>query len=144
MQLSQLCLPAPQIAGLLPARVPSSEPSQDSAPAPFIFDRPNLADLTPAQRVRLYEAADMLLEVAVEFMVGTFNEDALRAAEVMFHRAAGGQSAIRPLGPAAFNAEIDADWLEMLARAKRARPMTPAEAETVVRRTHTQRKSGAL
>ena len=142
-QPQQLMLPAPHIAGLLPAHVPSSEPPPDSAPTPFVFDRPNLADLTAAQRVRLYEAADMLLEIAVEFMVGTFNEDALRAAEVMFHRAAGGKSAIRPLSPATFNAEIDADWLEMLARAKRARPMTPAEAETVVRRARAQRKGGA-
>ncbi len=135
-------LVAPHIAGLLPARVPSSEPPPDSAPAPFVFDRPNLADVTTAQRVRLYEATDVLLEIAIEFMIGTFNEEALRAAEVMFHRAAGGKSAIRPLGPAAFNAEIDADWLEMLARAKRARPMTDAEATETVRQARAQRTGG--
>jgi len=127
-----LLLPAPPpIAGLLPARVPSSEPP--NAPAPFIFDRPALADLTVAQREHLYDATNVLLEIAVEFMLGTFNEDAIRAAEVLFHRAVGGKSSLRPLSPAAFNAEIDADWLEMLARAKRARPITYAEAAETVR-----------
>ena len=90
-----LALPAPApIAGLLPARVPSSEPP--NAPAPFIFDRPALSDLSSQQRERLYDATNVLLEIAVEFMLGTFNEDAIRAAEVLFHRAVGGKSSIRP------------------------------------------------
>ena len=137
-----LALPAPApIAGLLPARVPSSEPPPN-APAPFIFDRPALADLSTAQRERLYEATNVLLEIAVEFMVGAFNEDAIRAAEVLFHRAVGGKSVVRPLSPAAFNAEIDADWLEMLARAKRARPISYAEATETVRHAQAQRQDG--
>ena len=134
-----LALPAPApIAGLLLARVPSSEPPEQSEPAPFIFDRPSLADLTAAQRERLYEGANVLLEITIEFMIGTFNEDALRAAEVMFHRAAGGKSAIRPLGPQAFKAENDADWFAMVARAKAARAMTYAEAENIVRQARRQ------
>ena len=138
-----LALPTPApIAGLLPARVPSSEPPKQVSP--FIFDRPALADLTPTQREHLYEATNVLLEIAVEFMLGTFNEDAIRAAEVLFHRAVGGKSSIRPLSPAAFNAEIDADWLEMLARAKRARPITYAEATETVRHAQAQRQGGAL
>ena len=49
-----LALPAPApIAGLLPARVPSSEPPKQAAPVPFIFDRPALADLTTTQREHL-------------------------------------------------------------------------------------------
>ena len=139
-----LALPAPApIAGLLPARVPSSEPPPN-APAPFIFDRPALADLATQQREHLYDATNVLLEIAVEFILGTFNEDAIRAAEVLFHRAVGGKSTIRPLSPAAFNAEIDADWLEMLARAKRARPITYAEATETVRHAQAQRQGGAL
>ena len=139
-----LALPAPApIAGLLPARVPSSEPPKQAAPAPFIFDRPALADLTAAQREHLYEATNVLLEIAVEFMIGVLNEEAIRAAEVLFHRAVGGKSSIRPLSPAAFNAEIDADWLEMLARAKRARPITYAEATETVRQAQAQRQGGA-
>ena len=138
-----LALPAPvPIAGLLPARVPSSE-ALPNAPDPFIFDRPALADLTTAQREHLYDATNVLLEIAVEFMLGTFNEDAIRAAEVLFHRAVGGKSTIRPLSPAAFNAEIDADWLEMLTRAKRARPITYAEATETVRQAQAQRQGGA-
>jgi len=137
-----LALPAPApIAGLLPARVPSSEPPSD-APAPFIFDRPALAELTAAQREHLYDATNVLLEIAVEFMIGVLNEEAIRAAEVLFHRAVGGKSSIRPLSPAAFNAEIDADWLEMLARAKRARPITYAEATETVRQAQAQRQGG--
>ena len=139
-----LALPAPApIAGLLPARVPSSEPPSD-APAPFIFDRPALAELTAAQREHLYDATNVLLEIAVEFMLGTFNEDAIRAAEVLFHRAVGGKSSLRPLSPAAFNAEIDADWLEMLARAKRARPISYAEATETVRQAQAQRQGGVV
>ena len=137
-----LALPAPApIAGLLPVRVQSSEPPPN-APAPFIFDRPALADLTAAQREHLYDATNVLLEIAVEFMLGTFNEDAIRAAEVLFHRAVGGKSSLRPLSPAAFNAEIDADWLEMLARAKRARPISYAEATETVRQAQAQRQGG--
>jgi len=129
-----LMLAAPRIAGLLPARVPSSAAAEPPpACQPFVFDRPALAELSTAQRTSLYDAAETLLDIAVEFMLGTFQEDTLRAAEVVFHRAAGGQSAIRPLGPQAFNAENDADWLETLARAKRAKPITPAEAERIVR-----------
>jgi len=140
---TMLALPAPApIAGLLPARVPSSE-APPNAPAPFTFDRPALADLTTAQREHLYDATNVLLEIAVEFMLGTFNEDAIRAAEVLFHRAVGGKSTIRPLSPAAFNAEIDADWLEMLTRAKRARPITYAEATETVRQAQAQRQGGA-
>ena len=138
-----LALPAPApIAGLLPARVLSSEPPKQVAP--FIFDRPALADLSAQQREHLYEATNVLLEIAVEFMIGALNEDAIRAAEVLFHRAVGGKSSIRPLSPAAFNAEIDADWLEMLARAKRARPITYAEATETVRHAQAQRQGGAL
>jgi len=137
-----LALPAPPpIAGLLPARVPSSEPPKQAAP--FIFDRPTLTDLTAQQREHLYDATNVLLEIAVEFMIGALNEEAIRAAEVLFHRAVGGKSSLRPLSPAAFNAEIDADWLEMLARAKRARPITYAEATETVRQAQAQRQGGA-
>jgi len=139
-----LALPAPApIAGLLPARVPSSEPPKQAAPAPFIFDRPALADLSAQQREHLYNATNVLLEIAVEFMIGALNEEATRAAEVLFHRAIGGKSSLRPLSPAAFNAEIDADWLEMLARAKRARPITYEEATETVRQAQAQRQGGA-
>ena len=67
---------------------------------------------------------------------------ALRAAEVLFHRAAGGKSAIRPVGPAAFNAEIDADWLELVARAKQVRPISHAEAESIVREALARQMGG--
>jgi len=91
----RLALPAPKIAGLLPSGLKPS-------PAPFVFDRPALADLNMAQRDRLYQAAEVLLEFAVEFIVGTFNENALRAAEVLFHRATGAQSPIKTVGPASY------------------------------------------
>ncbi len=136
-----LMLPPPRIAGLLPSGIADS--AQKAAPAPFTFDRPALADLTEAQRDRLFEAADMLLEIAIEFMIGTFNESVLRAGEVLFHRAAGGKSAIRPLGPDAFNAELDADWLELVARAKRARPLSDSEAATIVNMARNVRRGGA-
>jgi len=129
--LAQLLLPAPQIAGLLPSGLKPS-------PAPFVFDRPALADLKVAQRDQLYQAAEVLLEFAVEFMIGTFNENALRAAEVLFHRATGAQSPIKTVGPAAFNAEIDADWLELIMAAKQARPMSNTEAKSVVDRMRAQ------
>lgn len=42
----------------------------------------------------------------------TLNENALRAAEVIFHRAAGGQSGVGTAGPKAYGAEVDADLME--------------------------------
>jgi len=131
-----LALPAPKIAGLLPSGLKPT-------PAPFVFDRPVLAELSVSQRERLYEAAAVLLEIAVEFMVGTFNEAALRAAEVMFHRAAGGASAIRSVGMTAFNAEVDADWFEFVANARRARPLSDTQAESIIAQVRARRESGA-
>ena len=128
---AQLLLPAPHIAGLLTAgTIPSTAPID--TPLPYVFDRPALADLSQIQRARLFEATDILLEIAIEHLVGAFGENALRAAEVLFHRAAGGQSALRPVGPAAFHAEIDADWLTTIAEAKRIKPMSTAEAESTL------------
>jgi len=126
-----LALPAPHIAGLLPAGTLPNQPPIDSV-APYIFDRPALADLTVDQRTRLCEATDMLLEIAIEHLLGNFDENVLRAAEVIFHRAAGGKSPLRQVGPAAFHAELDADWLTIIADSKRIKPMSTSEAESVV------------
>lgn len=98
---------APRIAGLLPARAGGHT---DAAPS-FTFHDPRLAELSSVQRERLFDAARALLEIAVSFGVGTMNEDALRAAEVLFHRAAGGTSPARPTSPAAYKVEQDADLL---------------------------------
>ncbi len=153
----QLLLAAPRIAGLLPARVPSSEvPPEPDAPLRFIFDRPSLADLTDQQREHLYESTSKLLEIAIEFMVGTFNEEALRAAEVIFHRGVGGKSALRPLGPKAFNAEVDADTYAEMANSRAAqktpqsdlrnaiRDATYHAAAAELRNAWTQRKEGGV
>ena len=135
-----LALPAPKIAGLLPAHVPSSMPPSTR----YVFASPALDDLSNQQQNRLFDATEMLLDIAVEFMRGTFNEDALRAAETVFHRAVGGHSVARPLSPKQFNAELDADWFEMLARAKQAQPLSTAEADAFMRRARAFRKDGAV
>ena len=136
--VAPLMLVAPKIAGLLPAHT-GSQPCSPS----FIFKSTGLAELSNPQHMHLFEAAEMLLEIAVEFMRGTFNEDALRAAETVFHRAVGGQSIVRPLSPQQFNAELDADWFDLLAQAKRTQPLTPTQADTIVLQAQTARKGGA-
>ncbi len=103
-----LLLAAPKIAGLLPASVPS----QADPPPVFTFTDPRLVEMPTEQRARLFDAAHALLAIALDFGDGGLSEEALRAAEVVFHRAAGGQSVVRPLHPKAYNAEFDADLIE--------------------------------
>ncbi len=105
---AQLLLAAPKIAGLLPASVPS----QAKPPPVFTFTDPRLAEMPAEQCARLFDATRALLAIALDFGDGGLSEEALRAAEVVFHRAAGGQSVVRPLHPKAYNAEFDADLIE--------------------------------
>ncbi len=66
----------PKIAGLLPAHAcTTNHDDHASASEPlvsFLFDNPVLAELCSSEREQLFEAADVLLEIAVAFMRGTF------------------------------------------------------------------------
>ncbi len=101
-----LMLPAPRIAGLLAARV-----SEPEAPVnnDFHYTHPELASLPDEQRERLFNGVKILLDVALDVALHGLGDEALRAAEVVFHRAAGGQTPEHFAGPAAYNAEVDAD-----------------------------------
>ncbi len=107
-----LMLAAPQIAGLLPARVPLA------APDPFIYVNPRLAELPDAQQERLFEAAQTLLDVAVGRALDELNDHALNTALALFRRAVTGRP-MRPANPAQYNAEHDATLLEWLASTSR-------------------------
>ncbi len=60
-----LLLPAPRIAGLLPARCGDPPPDPPPNVAGFTYNNPRLAKLPPDQRDRLYVAAQTLLDVAL-------------------------------------------------------------------------------
>lgn len=110
-----LLLPAPHIAGLLPAHCP--EPQAET----FTYTNSRLADLTAEQHEKLFNVTQTLLDVTVSFLLGDVNADAFRAAEVLFHRAAGGPPSTRPLNPERYRAERDADLLDWLVTAARRR-----------------------
>ncbi len=121
-----LMLCAPRIAGLLPARVPEPEAPPDLKM--FTYTHPGLAELPAAERERLLDGAKTLLDVALDFALHGLGEDALRAAEVVFHRAAGGHPPKHFSGPTAYNAEVDADVMTALVDLSRIRIPTREEA----------------
>ncbi len=107
----QLMLPAPRIAGVLPARVGQLPPD---AP-PFVYSDLRLTEISPEQRDRLYTAARTLLDVAVAHSLDAMNDHALNTALALFRRAVTGQP-MRPRNPAQFNAEMDVTLLEWAVR----------------------------
>jgi|SRR5579859_113279 len=80
----------------------------------FTFTDPRLATLNTEQHQKFSEAAQTLLNVALRFTIDELNEEALRAAQVLFHRKLTGHSPKRPMTPTAFKAEGDADMLDVM------------------------------
>ena len=109
---AQLLLPAPRIAGLLPASVQRPPDDHDHAVAPFIYNDPRLADLSPDLREQLYTAAKILLDVAIAHTQGTVNDHALNTALSLFRRAVTGKP-MKPMTPAQYKAEADVMFLEL-------------------------------
>ena len=108
-------LPAPRIAGLLPAKTGTQHPPIDT----FTYTNPHLNDLADEQRLRLFNATSTLLDVALAHTRGEVNDHALNTALSLFRRAVTGQP-MRPMNPAQFNAEMDVTLLEWAAnRARR-------------------------
>src|SRR5579864_1788226 len=106
-----LLLPAPRIAGLIAATSVTSEPPPKLSPE-FTYRNATLTDLSTEQHTRFTDAVTTLLDVAVAYTHGAMNENALRAAQVLFHRQLTGHSPDRPLTPVAYRAERDADLLD--------------------------------
>lgn len=104
-----LALPAPKIAGLLPATTGTSQQS----PPGFTYTNPHMAELPDDRRERLFEVARTLLDVAVGRALGEFNDHALNTALTLFRSTVTGQPS-RPANPAQYNAEMDAPLLEWL------------------------------
>ena len=102
-----LLLPAPHIAGLIAATSVTSKPS-----AEFTYRNPTLAALPAEHRSQFIDAVTTLLDVAVAYAHGDLNDNALRAAQVLFHRQLTGHSPDRPLTPTAYRAERDAELIE--------------------------------
>jgi|SRR5579859_3923899 len=116
-----LLLTAPNIAGLLPAQAQSLQDDEHGQQPIFECCGPRLQRLSPTAREQLLTAIEKLLEVAVAFSLGEMNEAALRAAEVIFHRAIAGPSTPRPRNPIEYCAEKDADVLDWyLSQSQRA------------------------
>jgi hypothetical protein len=73
-----LLLPAPKIAGLLPARV-------SALPTTLIYTSPDFAQISDAARATLIEMAMRLLDAATAYLNGAPNEGPLFRAEERFH-----------------------------------------------------------
>jgi hypothetical protein len=100
---------------------------------------PRLSDKGIAQRI---DATNVPSEIAVSISCSAL-PDAIRAAEVLFFIAPWAVN-LYPATPARRRSmPVDADWLEMLARAKRARPLPPGPPETVRHAQAAQRQGGA-
>ncbi len=126
-----LMLPAPRIAGLLPARVAVT--SGEPPPAPdlsiFTYTHPGLAELPTAQREKLLNGAKVLLDVALDFALNGLAEDALRAAEVLFHRAAGGQPPKHFKSPKEFSIDHQSKLMEIMIAVSNVPVITREQAE---------------
>ncbi len=101
-----LALPAPRIAGLLPAPKPPPLPT-------FSYANSRLAELNSSQQRALFSAATLLFDIAVRHQSGEMSDHALNTALAAFRRAMTGQPA-RPMNPAAFAAEMDVPLLQFL------------------------------
>ncbi len=119
-----LLLSAPKIAGLLmpprPSEPPPPEPEAEPVARVFTYRHARFAELTEGEYAAFIRATDILLEVGVNYMLGVMNEDALRAAEIVFHRGVGGAKSKYPLNPEAYSAERDADFIGLAVRLPRA------------------------
>jgi hypothetical protein len=118
-----LLLPAPRIAGLIGATSVTSLPGQASQPPTsspeFVYRNAALTELSPERCAQFIDAVTTLLDVAVAYAHGDMNDNALRAAQVLFHRQLTGHSPDRPLTPLAFRSERDADLLDWWATARK-------------------------
>ncbi len=99
-------LPAPRIAGLLPA--PKPKPITT-----FTYTNARLEGLSTIEQEQLFAATTLLLDVAVRHQSGEMSDHALNTALAAFRRAMTGQPA-RPMNPAAFAAEMDVPLLQFL------------------------------
>lgn len=99
-------LPAPKIAGLLPA--PKSLP-----PPTFTYVNPRLVEFPIDQRDQLFSAARLLLDVAVAHHAGEMSDHALNTALAAFRRAVLGHP-IQPTNPSQYAAQMDIPLLEWL------------------------------
>jgi hypothetical protein len=98
-----LLLPAPQIAGLLPA---STTPPRDDKErsTTFTYADPRLATLTLAKQDKMFEAVTQLLNIAVGCLTGEAQEMELITAEAAFHDAIMG----KPVPPPRYNQSREA------------------------------------
>jgi len=127
-----LALPAPRIAGLLPARTP--RPASDPPSPVFTFTDARLSELDSLHRDRIFAAITMLFNVAVGHALNDLNDQALNAALTLVRRSITGERML-PINPAQYCAEVDADLLEML---------VGAEQRQTARRVQVDRELAAI
>ncbi len=110
-----LALPAPSLAGLLPARCVTSTASEPPIPPKaFTYSSPYLIDLSANQQGKIFDDARILLDVAVDYTRDLLNDHALNTAIAAFRQAVSGKP-MQAHNPAEFNAEMDAPILEYMA-----------------------------
>jgi len=114
----------------LSARVTSVEPPPNKAVAEsFTHHNAAFADLSDTQRTDLFDAARLMLDVAVEYIRGTLNDHTVTTA-IMVYRQAISTEPITARNPAEFNAIMDAPILQFLV--DRARRQAAATSNVTV------------
>ncbi|MHB8627524.1 MAG: hypothetical protein ACYDBJ_28935 [Aggregatilineales bacterium] len=81
-----LALPAPKIAGLLPAQAESLHRSDTPKAKPFIYADPRLADLSDKTRIDLDKLVTTLLKATVGLLADDLSETEFVIAGETFHR----------------------------------------------------------
>ncbi len=81
-----LALPAPKIAGLLPAQAESLHRSDPPIVQPFIFADPRFADLSDKTRIELDKLVTTLLRATVGLLVDDLSESEFASAGSTFLR----------------------------------------------------------
>ncbi|MHB8629414.1 MAG: hypothetical protein ACYDEO_24835 [Aggregatilineales bacterium] len=81
-----LALPAPKIAGLLPAQAESLQRGNTLKAEPFIYANPRLADLSDKTRIDLDKLVTTLLKVTVGLLADDLSESEFAIASETFHR----------------------------------------------------------
>jgi len=113
-----LLLPAPKVAGLLPAPqvIPPPPPPEPNAKAPieaFTYTSPYLVELSEERRAKLFNATQILLDVAIEVARETLTDHALNTAIIVFRQAISDKP-ITARNPTEFSAIMDAPLLEYM------------------------------
>jgi len=134
-----LALPAPKIAGLLPASTGQVSQAPTAAVDSLHLHEPRLSQLTTLELARLFMAFRELLAVAVNFTLGDSLSAELYAAEQAFHQMLTNEAAPSSThASAGLKKRLDTFWKESEARMAAAEVRIAAQLEGLERKFNLQ------